>query len=221
MFSRARLLGWDGWWTLLLSGLVTLGSLGLTYIWALTYVVRCARRTDPFGEGVEIALVLGRQLKNNQVTALFAQRLERARDLIQNGQVKKLMVLGGTTGSNSISEAAAGCAYLVAGDVVRESIILEDRSRHTLENLRHARQEMASNPRPAVLITNRYHLARSLLLAAGLGLNVQPCPAEPAFPRGVGPLILMAREAVFVHWYHVGRIWSEWTGNHESLARIR
>jgi hypothetical protein len=100
-------------------------------------------------------------------------------------------------------------------------ILVEDRSAHTLENLRHARSMLAQRSRqPLALITSRYHLARSAAMARGLRLRPALCAAEDCWRDGLLPSVRLLREGYLLHWYHVGRTWSHWTGNRRSLAKI-
>ncbi len=218
--SRIHLVGWDGWFTLILSILLLTLTAGLSLAWAFRYVWRVARQTGYQPGPADFIWVLGRQLKDNHISSRFQQRLDRAATLKRPGQV--IMILGGRTGTNTLSEAAAGKAYLVAQGIPENEIGVEDKSRHTLENLRNARSRMAETDTGRILvITNRYHLARSYIMGRGLGLNLDTCAAESMFKPSRSDRLLILREAFFLHWYHVGRIWSEWTGNQKSLAHIR
>jgi uncharacterized SAM-binding protein YcdF (DUF218 family) len=105
--------------------------------------------------------------------------------------------------------------------VPAERLRLEDRSRHTLENLRHYRDQFgASGGAPPVLVTSRFHLARSSLLARGLRLAHTPCAAEHHAAVLLRQVPRMTMEAVLIHWYVVGRGYAHWAGNHRMTARI-
>jgi hypothetical protein len=73
---------------------------------------------------------------------------------------------------------------------------------------------------PLALITSRYHLARTEALARGLRLQPALCAAEDHWRDGLVPALRLLREGYLLHWYRVGKAWSEWTGNSRSLAKI-
>jgi uncharacterized SAM-binding protein YcdF (DUF218 family) len=105
--------------------------------------------------------------------------------------------------------------------VPRERILVEDQSRHTLENLRLYRAQLpAGADGRTLLVTSRFHLARSSVLAAGLGIAHVPCAAKsgrlPSLPHV--PLILF--EAVLIHWHITWRTFSRITHNRRMAARI-
>lgn len=104
----------------------------------------------------------------------------------------------------------------------RRGMLLEEHSRNTLENFQQAALRLRGEARPAlVLVTSRYHVARSETMARNLGLRVAVCPAEDHLPFSVGMLCLLVRETYLLHWYHVGRIYAVITGNAAMLERIR
>jgi uncharacterized SAM-binding protein YcdF (DUF218 family) len=219
--AQGGAIGRDGVFTFLLAGGVFFATGGLTWLAHLRSVTRTAHRTGCDAPPLPI-VVLGMRLRDGAVLPDFACRLERARALATDRPELPLLILGGHTDASGISEAEAGRDYLVARGLDRGRIHLEDRSRHTLENLQNARRLFGRLGWPAVtLVTSRSHLARAVTIARGLGLDVRPCAAEAQLADGAAARIALAREAFLVHWYWVGRRWSEWTGNRKSLARIR
>ncbi len=219
-------LGGDGLFTFLLSNIVLVGSLGLTGLFALRRTWRYARHT-PSSIQCDLLLVAGMRLNRyGQPSPDYRRRLGRALALYRTGRCRRLLLLGGETRPGAPSEAQAGRYWLRAEGVPDSAILLEERSRHTLENLTEARlllRTMAAVegrvPRLG-LVSSRYHLARIAALAAGLSLSPPLCAAEaePFFTPVTWARI--GGEAYYLHWYHVGRIWSQLTGNKGSLARI-
>lgn len=214
-------MGGDGWLTLLLSTTLILVSGGISLLWLGRTVLRQARNTPPqCATDIELILVPGMRLSAGKPNHDFRLRLERARRLQQHHDLQ-LLLMGGVTGGEAISEAAAGHQFLVAHGIPSSALQLEDRSRNTLENLRNAREKISDgNIRRYALISNRYHLARCQALANGLGMYPTLCAAEEHFqaPLSSWPRLLL--EAYYLHWYHTGKVWSRITGNRHSLARI-
>ncbi|MBR0656996.1 YdcF family protein [Plastoroseomonas arctica] len=214
---RQPFLGPDGAFTALLSLLVVLGSLGVTLLLVFTQVRRVARASPVTGQGAR-ALVLGFRLTGGAPCAVYQARLLRAARLAADDPRMVLVLLGGVTDGNTVSEAAAGRDFLSAHGVATSRVVVEEASRHTLENLRAYREGFAPAPTPDLLVTSRAHLARGLAMAEGLGLRLVPCAAEDA-PRV--PFVALLREAVLLHWYQVGSVFAHATNNRHMLARIR
>jgi uncharacterized SAM-binding protein YcdF (DUF218 family) len=214
-------IGGDGFATLALSGLVILLTGGLSLAWIAGRVAAIAAREAPAAPQADLIVVLGRRLARGRILPEYAARLRRAAALAAARPVAKVLVVGGRTGGAAVSEAGQGRRFLIGAGVSAERLLLEETSIHTLENLRHARATLGSHSAlPFLLVTSRYHMARSLAMARGLGLEAAPCPAEDRLPLRPVTVALVLREAFFLHWYVTGRTWSRWTGNRRSLARI-
>ena len=111
--------------------------------------------------------------------------------------------------------------YLLTKGVARENILLEDSSRHTLENLHHARSMyLGKKNKTTCLVTSRYHLARSHVFAQGLNIWHRLCAAEDEFTLNSRNVMHFAREAYFLHWYKVGKWWSNTMNSQHSMRRI-
>lgn len=191
---------------------------GLPVAHRLLEVVRGGRRGA--SRPADAIVVLGRALRNDQVSAAFRSRLEHARRLFSQGLAPRILVAGGLTARSTRSEAAAGREVLLAAGVPADVVLCEERSRHTLENLAFARDLLRGvGAARILLVSDRYHLARALAYARGLGLDVEgsaaPYPAAP--PRHA---LRALREAFFLHWYHVGVAWSRAIGARELIARV-
>ena len=221
-FVRQRGMGWDGLTTLLLPNLLLLATLGLSGLWWLHRVWRVARDTPctPAGTGGDWVVVLGARLQGDQVAPGYARRLHRAAALYRADPRRRILLVGGRTGGR-VSEAKRGREWLLELGIPASRLAIEDQSLNTLDNLRHARQLLVDlRERPFVLVTSRYHLARSQALACGLGLQPVLCAAEERLRRDPWTCWRLALEAYYLHWYAVGKTWSRWTGNRHSLARI-
>ena len=218
---RTHRLGLDGLAMLVLSTGVIVATAGLSWLWQLLRVYRIARCTPSTAVPCGLIVVLGSRLRNDEISQDYAKRLRKARELYEQDCSRRILVLGGKTGNSRRSEAEQGQRFLSAQGVPEYSILIEDTSLHTLENLRHARA-ILNDPHtsPFVMITSRYHLARSQSLAVGLNLRPVLCAAEERLCCDLLTVLRLAREAYYLHWYVVGKAWSQWTGNKKSLGKI-
>jgi len=190
-------------------------------LWQLSRVYAVAKHTPSTTPGARCLLVLGKRLRNGAITIDYALRLKKAWALQTKARHCRIVVLGGGRGANGRTEAYQGKEYLVACGVPRSRIILEDRSSNTLENLREARAVLGNaSGGHAVLITSRYHLARSHALAASLGLSHTLCAAEERLHLGARILLHLLQEAYYLHWFVVGRAWARLIASKKLLKRI-
>jgi uncharacterized SAM-binding protein YcdF (DUF218 family) len=223
-WKRYRLdtVGRDGFAVLLLSNLVILLTGGLSLIMLWLRVLQVARDTPCQVDSGGCRLVPGMRLAGDHVRRDYMLRLSRAVKLYEREPRRRIMVLGGTTGRGRISEAQAGHDYLRRKGIPADEIIIEAQSRNTLENLRYIRDLLhRREERPVVLITNRYHLARSHVLAESLGLEHVLCAAEDVLQLSPLVLLRMLEEAYHLHWFYSGYYWARLTDNQTMLNKIR
>jgi uncharacterized SAM-binding protein YcdF (DUF218 family) len=214
-------IGTDGFAMLALSTVIIVLSCGTTLLLSLFYVLWIACRTGCDPPNVRRILVLGMRLDAlGHPGPDYRARLERAAILHAKHDAAQIVIVGGSTTPGRLSESAAGAIFLQAHNVPAAAILLEDRSRHTLENLMLYRARFAADADPTVLVTSRFHLARSGLLAFGLEIPRVPCAAEQSRwpPLRHAPLVVF--EALLIHWCVTGRSFARLTGNRRMAARI-
>jgi vancomycin permeability regulator SanA len=137
-----------------------------------------------------VALVLGAKLLRPGVpTTLLVHRLEAAARLVELARVERL-VLTGLAG-----EVEAMQAWLRARGVPEERMVLDCTSARTIESFAHARTALGLSA--VAVVTNPFHLPRSLFLARAAGLDAVGVAARPGAPVDRATLARnWAREAV-------------------------
>lgn len=219
--SRIRLssIGGNGFKMLLVSLLAMVGTAGLSLLAVQFHVWRVAKRTATTTDACRQLLVLGLQLQRGQCSEGFRQRLQRGHRLLESGSGEALYILGGVTSADGPSEAAAGRDYLLSQGCDSDRLFLEERSRHTLENLQQVRN-MLGDQLDCTIITSRYHLARSAAMARAMGLNPGYCAAEDSLQLTPPVITRLLMEAFLLHWYYSGYYWARLVGDRKSLDRI-
>lgn len=201
------------WFILALSNLVIAATGGLSFLWQLSRVYTVARNAPSMIPPARWLLVLGMRLQKGAITGDYALRLEKARSLQARNPNCRILLLGGSIGAEGETEAHKGKEYLAGRGVSSFRMMLEDRSRNTLENLRCAQAVLGdTGTEYPVLITNRYHLARSQAIAVGLGLPHTLCAAEERLRLDAHVLARLLPEAYYLHWIVMGRVWRWLTG---------
>ena len=193
-------------------------SFGLSYVWVLLRIVRLGR-SAPTKSYSQDVLILGKELQDGKADDEFRRRLNRGAELYFKQGIQRLILLGGRTSPDGPSEAEAGRDVLLSLGVPDSVIVLEERSRHTLENLRNARDLLKQGYQKRIgLISSRYHLARSQSMAKGLGLRVELIAAETEANFSKPGALFM--EAYLYHWYLVGHFMAHYMKDQSSIDQI-
>jgi uncharacterized SAM-binding protein YcdF (DUF218 family) len=124
-------------------------------------------------------IVMGAAQYDGRPSPLFAARLDHAVQLYQSGLAPHLVVTGGKAEGDRTTEAASGRAYAIARGVPASAILVEDRSRTTLESIRAVREVMQTNGlTDAVFVSDRPHMLRVLRMAADEGITAWGSPTR-------------------------------------------
>lgn len=122
-------------------------------------------------------VILGAGFRSADLPALLRNRLDTAREILEEDPGRMAVVSGGQGGNEPTSEAVAMRDYLVAHGIGAERILLEDRSTTTWENMvftrRLLQQRLGRVPEPLLIVTSSFHLPRAKFLAARAGLTVE------------------------------------------------
>jgi len=215
-------LDWDSLFTFLLTLLIIGGTLGLSLLVFYLHAWWIARSSHYDKPTDSCLLVFGKRLQQGSVDTDYRFRLDRTAGFLMQNSQTRVILLGGSPMHESLSEARAGLDYLEAkGLGSPERIRLEEHSRNTLENLRQARKILQKdNCRDLLLITNRYHLARSSMIANSLGLEHLICPAEAQFSLTGEVLGKLIFEAFYMLWFSTGKTWARLIGSQRMLKRV-
>jgi uncharacterized SAM-binding protein YcdF (DUF218 family) len=120
-------------------------------------------------------IILGAGLHGERPSAVLYSRLEAGLELLNENPEAAAVLCGGQGGGEYITEAEAMRRYLAEHGIGADRMILEEHSTDTRENLLFAKElleERFGALPPAVVVTNDFHMTRSLLLARKAGLTV-------------------------------------------------
>ena len=119
-----------------------------------------------------------------RLTKLLSNRVDKAIEIYNKCKVKPVIIPSGGRGSDEkISEAQAMKDYLDSHGIPEESIVLEDRSATTWENLEGSKAiiDAGKGGKKAALVSSNYHIYRCLRLAREVGLKCTGIGADVAF----------------------------------------
>ena len=206
----------------IVAGAACLLSLGIVYLVYVVRVMRIAARAPCVPATRDCVLLFGKHAPGGRLDADFAARVDRVAALWRTRPPQRIVLLGGGAPGQPTEAATARAALIAAGLPADAPFLLEETSRDTLQNLRHARELLAAEGRSGrvVLVSSRYHLARCLQFARQLGFDAEPCAAEPALRLSPPLLWRLAGEAGYVCWADLGTRWARWIGHRRMLSRV-
>lgn len=116
-------------------------------------------------------------------------------DLYREGAVRQIILTGGV-GLHPPSEAQAAASLCRTHGIPETSLLIEDRSLNTFDNLAFSLELVPElNTHGTIIVTDGYHGPRARLVARLLGLSARVSTA-PAGPRDLQRLRMILREFV-------------------------
>ncbi len=127
-------------------------------------------------EDVDCILVLGASVQNNEKPSLMLQdRLDKGIELYFAGCSNKLL-MSGDHGSAYYNEVNVMKNYAASAGIPTEDIFMDHAGFSTYESM--YRAKYIFNAKKVVIVTQRYHLYRSLYVAKQLGLDAYGVACE-------------------------------------------
>ena len=168
---------------------------GLALVIALEcLVISAMRATAP--AGMDYLIVLGASVYQDGPSPALTRRLNAVMDMLDEHPDAVIIASGGQGKNEPISEAQCIRDELVKRGVDPQRIWLEDQSTDTRENIENCRKMIGDDSAAVGIVTNNYHVWRSLRLAKKAGFtNAHGIAAEYT-----GPTLFhfMVREAVSI-----------------------
>ena len=139
----------------------------------------------PVKKEPQTIIILGAGLFGDKVPPLLAQRLNKGLAIYEKFNRKPIIIVSGGQGDDElISEAEAMARYLIDKGVPADSILLENKSRTTFENLTFSKQLMRAQGLEqdrVLLVTNSFHALRAGIYMKQVGLKGRSIGSRTAF----------------------------------------
>lgn len=121
--------------------------------------------------GADYVIVLGAQVRGRTPSYNLARRLDAAYEYLEDNPTVQVILSGGKGDGEDISEARAMAEYLTGKGISPKRMILEEESRNTHENIQYSREKMRTDDVSVVLVTNDFHVFRSVGIARKQGIK--------------------------------------------------
>lgn len=159
---------------------LALALVAVAFVVAANALVKAGARAYilPQGElpACQVAIVLGAGVRpNGSPSAMLEDRLKTGIELYRAGRVRKLL-LSGDHGRTTHDEANAMRRYVLAEGLPKEDVFLDHAGFSTYETMYRARDVFLV--KDAIVVTQRFHLPRSVYTARRLGLAAWGCEAD-------------------------------------------
>lgn len=164
----------------------------------------------------DVIIVLGSAVwPNEQPSPSLRARTERAIELYRDGYASHLILSGGL-GRHPPEEAEVMRRLAVEAGIPDEVLVLDEEARSTRESLVRGREIMQQGGwDTAIIVSDPFHMKRSLLMAEDIGITAYGSPAlgSPTYTGPARRFYYTSREVVALWWYLVQRSWSTvWGG---------
>ena len=144
--------------------LLVLSAVGMAVLYAAVRHSATLQPTEP----ADVIIVLGSGSSKGKPSPVYAARLDHARKLFERGLAPRIIV------TEKAPAAQDAQRYLLAHGVQAQSILLEDRSTTTWENLKFSKEIMDRHGwRSAIVVSCPFHLFRGLQMCRELRITAQ------------------------------------------------
>ena len=134
----------------------------------------------------DVAIVLGAAASDYGVSPVFAERINHAIDLYNNGYVQRIIITGGIGEGNVYSDSFIGKKYTVSKGIPEDAIYIEETSTITEENLKNSKVIMDEhNYKTALIVSDPLHMKRAMLQAKDYGIDAYSSPTNTSMYKSI------------------------------------
>lgn len=139
---------------------------------------------NSFDTPSDVAIVLGAGSSQGKVSPVFRERINHGITLFQTGKVKKIIFTGGFGEGQNISDSEAAKRYAISKGLPATSILIEEKSTITFENVKQAKLLMAQHAfTSALIVSDPLHMKRAMTMCEALEINALPAPTPSTMYR--------------------------------------
>lgn len=153
----------------------------------------------------DVGIVLGAATDFNGVSEVYKQRLNHVVALYKSDTIDMIIVTGGKAKGSKNSDAYMAKQYLLEEGVLEESVLLEEESVITQENLQNSLKIMQDNElETALIISDPLHMKRAMRMAEDLEMDAFSSPTKTSAYKSLKTKIpFLWRETFF----YIGYKW--------------
>lgn len=152
-------------------------GLGVIYVAALHFQIVQASKED-VPKNADYMIVLGARVKGTVPSLALQCRIDAAAEYAKENKETIVIASGGKGSGEDISEAESIKRELMKLGIEESRIFLEDESTDTYENVEYSKAYIPKESESGILVTNDFHIFRSVEIAQDKNLDLVGLPAE-------------------------------------------
>lgn len=149
-----------------ISGFVLMVAAVLFIIGEVWIFSGIAQKGEP---DLDYIVVLGCQVRGDHPSRALKERIDTAQAYLEENPDTIAILSGGQGTGENMSEAQCMYEYLVASGIQAERLIKEEHSTSTVENLQFSKQYILNEDASVGVISNNFHIYRSVAIAKKQG----------------------------------------------------
>lgn len=156
----------------------------------------------------DVAIVLGAAISDGEVSPVYRERINHAITLYEEGTVDYIILTGGFGDGSFKSDSQVAKEYALSQGIPEESILIEEKSTITEENLEFSKEIMdENNLKTAIIVSDPLHMKRAMLMAKDYNITALSSPTPTSMYKSLKTKIpFLLREEFFYVGYCVVRV---------------
>lgn len=126
---------------------------------------------------LDYIIVLGAKVKSTGPSLSLQNRIDAAARYLKENPQTIVIATGGQGEDEPMTESLAIRNSLIKQGISESKIIMEDKSISTLENFRFSMNKVDLKDKKVAIVTNNFHIFRSVKIAKKLGLDCKGIPS--------------------------------------------
>lgn len=148
----------------------------LTYLLATAFSIYRYGNVDE-KQKCDVGIILGAATYANDVSPVYAERINHGIWLYENGYVDYIIVTGGKLNEKELSDAYKAKQYAISKGVPDDVIFVEENSRITQENLKYSKEIMSENDWDScIIVSDPLHMKRAMTIAESYDMKAFSSP---------------------------------------------
>ncbi len=191
LFLLSALIVYKGWWQaapIFLRFSICI-IFALVLVWFISLYVLILTQLDTYKEdaaatepSLDYIIVLGAQVRPTGPSPILQFRLDTALYYLENNPSTICIVSGGKGNNEHEAEAQVMARYLIERGISDKRILIEDSSCNTYENITNSMHFFDSKVNSIGIVTNNFHVFRSVALAQKKGIVQVRGIGAPSLP---------------------------------------
>lgn len=151
--------------------IIFLLSLVLLIIFLLIEIIIISHFNNQYEKNLDYIIVLGAQIRKDGPSVILKCRLDKAIEYLNQNKNTKCIVSGGQNLKEPFEESHGMMLYMTKNKIDKNRMIIENKAKDTVQNIKNSIALLGDKDLKIGIVTNKFHLYRSLKIAKKLGLT--------------------------------------------------